>query len=72
MDSEKIGKFIKMKRIEYGYTQTILAEKIFITREAVSKWERGVRIPDVTSLIILSQIFNVTINEILLPDENNI
>lgn len=62
---KKIGKFITDLRKEKNMTQEELAEKIPIGRQAVSKWERGVSIPDASTLIILSEIFDVTINDIL-------
>ena len=65
MDNEKIGLFIKRLREEKNYTQEELAKLIPIGRGAVSKWERGVTIPDSMTLIKLSEIFDVSINEIL-------
>lgn len=70
MDYEKIGKFIKELRIENNMTQQQLADKIPITREAVSKWERGRNKPDRTSLEILSKLFNVTTEELILGRRN--
>lgn len=70
MDYEKIGKFIKELRIENNMTQQQLADKIPITREAVSKWERGRNKPDRTSLKILSKLFNVTTEELILGRRN--
>ncbi len=70
MDYIRIGKFIKMKRQEKGFTQYTLAEKLYISREAVSKWERGVSIPDTQVLIRLAEILGVTTNDILLIDQN--
>lgn len=65
MNIEKIGKFILELRKSKNLTQEELAELIPIGRGAVSKWERGVTIPDSSTLLKLSEIFNVTINEIL-------
>jgi len=42
MEKEKIGKYIRKKRIEKGMTQQQLAEKIQVTEKAVSRWETGV------------------------------
>ena len=70
MDYEKIGNFIKQLRIEHNMTQQQLADKIPVTREAVSKWERGRNKPDRTSLEIISKIFNVTTEELLLGRRN--
>ena len=65
MDQDKIGKFIKQLRIEKELSQYQLADMVPISRQAVSKWERGESIPDSSTLIRLSDIFNVTINELL-------
>ena len=65
MNIDNIGKFIKKLREDKGLTQEQLAEIIPISRQAVSKWERGLAIPDSSVLIRLSEIFSVTINEIL-------
>ena len=65
MDQEKIGKFILSLRTEKNLSQYQLAEMIPISRQAVSKWERGQTIPDSSTLLKLSEIFNVTINELL-------
>lgn len=65
MDTEKIGKFIYTLRKEKNLSQYQLADLIPISRQAVSKWERGKTTPDSLTLIKLSEIFNVTINELL-------
>ena len=61
MDPEKIGKFIYTLRKEKNLSQYQLADLIPISRQAVSKWERGKTTPDSLTLIKLSEIFNVTI-----------
>lgn len=68
MNKEKIGKFILELRNEKGISQEKLAEMISITRQSVSKWENGKTSPDSQTLIILSNIFNVTVNEILMGE----
>ncbi len=65
MDNGKIGDFIRSLRKELNYSQQDLADLIPITREGVSKWERGVNLPDSSSLLRLSEIFNASINELL-------
>lgn len=59
MNKGKIGKYIKFLRERNNLTQQELAKKVLVTREAVSKWETGRRIPDIETLIILSNIFDV-------------
>lgn len=65
MDQQKIGKFICNLRKEKNLSQNQLADMTPISRQAVSKWERGITIPDSSVLIKLSEIFTVSINEIL-------
>lgn len=65
MDIEKIGKFIKELRIENNLTQKELASKLNITDRAVSKWERGKGCPDISYLEDLSNLFNISILELL-------
>ncbi len=71
MRVDKIGQFILKLRNEKGLTQKELADSIPIGREAVSKWERGITIPDSSTLIRLSEIFDVSINEILYGERIN-
>ena len=65
MDSDKIGAFIKKLRIENNMSQNDLAEKIPIGRNAISKWECGRTIPDSSTILILSDIFGVSTDEIM-------
>ena len=65
MNQEKIGKFIQELRKEKGLTQEELAEKLGITKNAVSKWERGISLMDLSLLKPLSEILEVSITEIL-------
>lgn len=65
MNKEKIGKYIKFLRERNNLTQEELAKKVPVTREAVSKWETGRRILNIETLLILSNIFNVSIESLL-------
>ncbi len=65
MDQIKIGKFISSCRKEKHITQEQLAEKLNISKNAVSKWERGICLMDIRLLKPLSEILEVTVNEIL-------
>ena len=64
MDQIKIGKFIQEKRKEKNITQSELAEKLNITDRAVSKWERGLCLPDASTMPELCNILNITINDL--------
>lgn len=61
----EIGKRIARLRKENNMTQVELADKLGISYQAVSNWERGDSMPDISKLSELSQIFNVSIDEIL-------
>lgn len=65
MNQEKIGKFISVKRKANNLTQEQLAEKLGVSTNAVSKWERGLCLMDMSLLKPLSDILNVSVNEIL-------
>jgi len=65
MNQDKVGKFIAKLRKENNLTQQQLADKLEITDKAVSKWENGRCLPDVYFLNILSDLFHVTVEEIL-------
>ena len=65
MDLIKIGKFIASNRKEKNLTQQELAEKLFITDRAVSKWERGLSLPDADKMLELCNILNINVNELL-------
>lgn len=65
MNLEKIGKFIAECRKNSSLTQEQLAEQLGITKNAVSKWERGLCLMDMSLLDPLSRILNVSINDIL-------
>lgn len=61
----KVGKFIADTRKELGITQQQLANKLCISDKAVSKWERGVSLPDIGIIEKLAKELNVSVNEIL-------
>lgn len=65
MSQEKMGKFIAELRKEKNMTQEQLAEKIGVTDKSISRWENGKTIPDLSIIIILSDLFNVEISELL-------
>ena len=65
MDGEKIGKLIKELRKKHHLTQADLAEKYGVTYQAVSKWENGINLPDISLLKEMSHDFNINIEDIL-------
>ena len=65
MDAIQLGAFIAERRKELGLTQAQLAEKIHVTDKAVSRWERGVGLPDITSLEPLASALKVGLVQLL-------
>ena len=65
MDQIKIGKFIAARRKTQSLTQMQLAEKLGITDKAISKWERGVAMPDTSIMLALCDILCISVNELL-------
>ena len=70
MDLNKISNFIKTKRKELGITQDELAEKLFVTEKAISRWETGRGTPDISLLLPLSKELNVDVSDLLNGEEN--
>lgn len=65
IDKEKFGSFVAQLRKEQGFTQKELARRVYVSDKAVSKWERGLSMPDITLLIPLAQVLGVTVTELL-------
>ena len=65
MDPSKVGKFIKELRIKNNLTQAEFADKYHVTYQAVSKWENGKNVPDISLLKQISKDYNVSIDELL-------
>lgn len=65
IDKAAFGVFLAERRREKGFTQKELAEKLFVSDKAVSKWERGLSLPDVSLLIPLAETLGVTVAELL-------
>ncbi|MDO4518328.1 MAG: helix-turn-helix transcriptional regulator, partial [Bacillota bacterium] len=65
MDPIKTGQLISTTRKELGLTQRDLAEKLRVSEQAVSKWERGRSFPDISILVPLSKELNVSVYDLL-------
>lgn len=65
MDTQKIGKFLKELRKQSGLTQEQLGEKLGVTNKTVSRWETGNYLPPIECLKLLSDFYEISINEIL-------
>lgn len=57
-------------RKNHGYSQEALSEKLGVSRQAISKWERGESSPDTDNLIALANIYGLTLDDILNPDKD--
>ena len=64
----EIGEQIKKYRTEMGLSQDRLAEKIFVSRQTISNWENNKNYPDVKSLLLLSCLFNVSLDILVKGD----
>ena len=71
MNQIKIGRFIAECRKKLNLTQMQLAEKLDITDKAVSKWERGVSMPDTSIMLELCDILCISVNELLSGEKIN-
>ena len=65
IDREAFGAFLVRLRKEKGLTQRELAEQLYVSDKAVSKWERGLSLPDISLLTPLAEILGVTVTELL-------
>lgn len=65
MNPEKVGQFIKKIRKDNNLTQQELADKYGVTYQAVSKWERGINLPEVSLIRQISKDFNISVEDIL-------
>ena len=64
----EIGKQIKKYRTELGLSQEDFADKIFVTRQSVSNWENDKNYPDINSLVLMAEIFGVSLDSLVKGD----
>ena len=64
-DKKTFGTFIKTKRTEKNYSQKDLAEMLFVTEGAVSKWERGISYPDITLISDICRVLDISEHELI-------
>ncbi|TVT28089.1 helix-turn-helix transcriptional regulator [Salinicoccus cyprini] len=67
--NDEFGNKLKTLREEKGWSQDKLAKELNVSRQAVYKWETNKGYPDIKNLIIISDIFSVTIDELIKSDE---
>ena len=65
MNQENIGKLIAKQRKKLNMTQSELGKKLGVTDKSVSKWERGVNVPDISIIVPLCNILNISTDELL-------
>lgn len=63
------GEKLKIERSKKSWSQEELAERLFVSRQAVSKWENGQNYPSIEVIIKISDLFGLTIDELLRSDE---
>lgn len=68
-DIRKIGENIRRLREEMGLTQNALAEKLLVSFQAISSWERGMSVPELENAVRLAELFNISLDD-LLADKN--
>ena len=64
-DKKTFGSFIKAKRTEKNYSQKDVAEMLFVTEGAVSKWERGISYPDITLVADICRVLEISEHELI-------
>lgn len=72
MDSKKIGKVIAKRRKEKGMTQGELAERLSVSNKTISKWETGVGLPDISILVDLASVLDISVDDLLKGKENKV
>ncbi len=68
MNNENIGKYLSELRKYYKITQDELAARLCVSRQAVSKWETGSSVPDVETMVKISEMYGITVNDIVHAD----
>lgn len=69
LDCVKIGKKIHDLRIKQNFNQEELANVLYVSRQAISKWEIGETMPSIDNVVELSKIFNISVEELLCLNE---
>jgi transcriptional regulator with XRE-family HTH domain len=65
MNNKEIGQYLRQKRNERTLTQAQLAQEFGVTYQAVSRWETGESIPDIETLILIADYYNISVDDIL-------
>lgn len=65
----RIADKIKNARIQKGYTQEQVAEELLVTRQTISNWENGKSLPDIISIIKMSELYEISLDEMMKGDK---
>lgn len=65
----KLGDKLRRFRKENNYTQQQIAEKLYVTAQAVSKWENNKSAPDISTLVQISDLYNVSLDDLIKADK---
>ena len=71
MNPVLIGNYIAEKRKSYCWTQRQLARQLNVTHQAVSRWEQGLALPDIETLVAMARLFGITVDMLLNPEKLN-
>lgn len=66
----EIGKKLKNARLQKGFTQEAVAEKIQVSRQTISNWENEKSYPDIVSVVNLSNLYDISLDELLKEDKH--
>ena len=67
-DFMELGNHIKHYRNEKGLSQEELAERVYVTRQTISNWENNKNYPDINSIVLLSEVFEISIDNLIKGD----
>ncbi len=62
---------LKKARKEYGMSQEVLADKLGVSRQAVTKWETDKGLPDIENMLIISKLFGISLDELLTDEKES-
>lgn len=61
----ELAKLLKINREQHGYMQEQLAEQLFVSHQSISKWERGINLPRIDNLLLLSDLYNISLDKLI-------
>ncbi|KRK78890.1 helix-turn-helix domain-containing protein [Companilactobacillus nodensis] len=66
----QIGTQLQQRRKEHNMSQEALADKLHISRQSISKWENGTSLPSFANVVAISELFDISLDELIKGDEN--